>query len=99
MTTYHAKKSTRRPSSGAKTARQLLYWLAICVACVVAAANMLPYCRAVSLALINIFDLQGVVGFFGNRALALISIPLGSCCGPLSRRQRLTRFCLSTTAS
>ncbi|MBD2107418.1 hypothetical protein [Nodosilinea sp. FACHB-13] len=78
MTTYYGKKrSTRSPNSGAKTARQLLYWLAICVACVVAAANMLPYCKAVSLALINIFDLQGLVGFFGNRALALISIPVG----------------------
>ncbi|MBD2111730.1 MULTISPECIES: hypothetical protein [Cyanophyceae] len=76
--TYQTKKrSTRSQNSGAKTARSLLYWLAICVAVVVAAANMLPYCRAVSLALINIFDLQGLVGFFGNRALALISIPVG----------------------
>ncbi|MBD2115241.1 hypothetical protein H6F59_25760, partial [Nodosilinea sp. FACHB-141] len=51
MTTYSTKKRSARASSGAKTARQLLYWLAIGVACVVAAANMLPYCRAVSLAL------------------------------------------------
>jgi hypothetical protein len=87
MTTYYkdysaraqnsGAKSSRRQNSGAKTARQLLYWLAICVAVVVAAANMLPYCKAASLALINIFDLQGLVGFFGNRALALISIPVG----------------------
>ncbi|MBW4486117.1 MAG: hypothetical protein KME14_26640 [Tildeniella torsiva UHER 1998/13D] len=89
MTTYYGKNwsagsqksetksSKRSQNSGAKTARQLLYWLAICVACIVAAANMLPYCKAVSLALVNIFDLQGVVGFFGNRALALISIPTG----------------------
>lgn len=78
MTTYYEKKrANRHQNSGAKTARQLLYWLAICVAVVVAATNMLPYCRAVSLALTNIFDLQGVVGFFGNRALAIVSIPVG----------------------
>ena len=71
------KRSTRAQNSGAKTARQLLYWLAIGVAAVVAAANTMPYCKAVSLALIALFDLQGAVGFFGNRALALVSIPVG----------------------
>lgn len=63
--------------SGVKTFRSLIYWLAVCVAAIIAGANTIPYCKVVSLALIDIFDLQGLAGFFGNRALALISIPVG----------------------
>lgn len=64
-------------NSGVKTVRQLMYWLAIAVAAVVAGANTIPYIRATTMALITIFDLQGMAGFFGNRALALVAIPVG----------------------
>lgn len=69
---FHHKKHPG-PRSGAKTARQTLYWLAVLVAVVVAIANVTPYFKAANYALVEIFALKGLWAFFGNKALTLIS--------------------------
>ena len=67
----------RSPRSGAKTARQFLYWLAMGVALIVAIANMTPYMKAANFVLVELFDLKGLWAFFGNKALGIISIVVG----------------------
>lgn len=68
----------RSPRSGAKTARQFLYWLAIGVAVIVAVANMTPYIKAANFVLLEVFALQGLWAFFGNKALGFISLIVGA---------------------
>lgn len=68
------------PRSGVRTARQLLYWLAIAVAVVIAFWNMMPYTRAAFYALIEVFGVQGAdpLNMFANRALGMISLVMGA---------------------
>lgn len=72
-----SRSRSRGPRSGMMTARQLLYWLAVLVAIVVALWNMQPYIRASFFILTEVFSIKGVAGFFANRALAIISIAVG----------------------
>lgn len=65
------------PRSGLMTARQLLYWLAILVAVIVACWNATPYIRASFFVLTEVFSLRGIAGFFANRALGMVSIVIG----------------------
>lgn len=67
------------PRSGVKTARQLLYWLAIAVAVVIAFWNMMPYTRASFYALVEVFGLTAdASNIFANRALGMISLVMGA---------------------
>lgn len=67
----------RSPRSGAKTGRQLLYWLAVCVAIIVAIANMIPYIKAANYVLLNVFEFPFLIRFFANNAMKLVAIPVG----------------------
>ena len=68
----------RGPRSWVKTARQLLYWLAVAVAVVIAFWNMMPYIKASNVVLTQVFGLTGVWGFIGNRALGIVAIAVGA---------------------
>lgn len=68
------------PKSGIRTVQQLLYWLSIGVAIIVAIANVTPYVKAANFALLDIFDIANLAGFprlISNRVLFYLSIGVG----------------------
>ncbi|MBD2261124.1 hypothetical protein [Pseudanabaena sp. FACHB-2040] len=65
------------PRSGLMTARQLLYWLAVLVAVIVACWNATPYVKVSFFVLTEVFSLNGIAGFFANRLLGMVSIFTG----------------------
>lgn len=72
-----SRQRQQSPRSGANSARQVLYWLAIAVAIVIAALNTVPYIRAVQFVFDEIFSVTGVWAFFASKALTFLAVVLG----------------------